>query len=195
MYRHNSCLLKHCISLKVKGLLCHYNCWFIIVKCVWLSLSFQSPPSAYEQKNTSAHASPRRIVDLEWSRFVTRCTLSFLWRCALSWEKPPSLPFCCAIEGCLCACGGYKEEIFTVSWVKEERELRKIPGMAGEGGRLSSGVLAGGVGILIIAAVKSLSSQFSFRSSVRALRLERLLGCTRTHTHIRSQTRAQKKKL
>lgn len=80
----------------------------------------------------------------------------------------------------MCARGGYKEEIFTVSWVKEpERELRKMPWMAGDGGRLSSGVLAGGVGILIIAAVKSLSSQFSFRSSVRALRLERL----HTHTH------------
>lgn len=90
----------------------------------------------------------------------------------------PSRPFRCAIiGGCSCACGGYKEEIFTVSWVKElERELRKMPGMAGEGGRLSSGVLAGGVGILIIAAVKSRSSQFSFRSSVRAFRLERLCG-------------------
>lgn len=36
-YRHNSCLLKHCISLKVKGLLCHYNCWFI-VKCDWVHI-------------------------------------------------------------------------------------------------------------------------------------------------------------
>lgn len=107
----------------------------------------------------------------------------FLWRRALS-------PFTCVLlcsRGCLCACGGYKEEIFTVSWVKEQRELRKIPGMAGEGGRLSSGVLAGGVGILMIAAVKSLSSQLSFRSSVRAFRLERLFR------HIRSQTRGQKK--
>ncbi len=111
------------------------------------------------------------------------------------WEKPPTLPFHCAVGGCLCACGGYKEEIFTVSWVKKvERELRKIPGMAGEGGRLSSGVLAGGVGILIIAAVKSRSSQFSIRSSVRALRLERLFGCAHTHTHTHSQNTFTRKK-
>ena len=64
----------------------------------------------------------------------------------------------------------------TVSGLKVvERELRRMPGNAGDVGRLSSGVLAGGVGILMMAAVKSLSSQFNFRSSVRALRLERLL--------------------
>lgn len=82
-------------------------------------------------------------------------------------------------RGRSCAWYDYSEEILTVSWVKlPERELRRMPGTAGEGGRLSSGVLAGGVGILMMAAVKSLSSQFSFRSSLRALRLERLL----THT-------------
>lgn len=44
------------------------------------------------------------------------------------------------------------------------RVLRRMPGMgAGEGGRLSSGVLAGGVGMLMMAAVKSGSPQFSFR--------------------------------
>lgn len=113
--------------------------------------------------------------------------MSFLWRLRsfLGEACITSFPLC--RRGCLCARGGYKEEIFTVSWVKEVgRELRKIPGMAGEGGRLSSGVLAGGVGILIIAAVKSRSSQFSFRSSVRALRLERLFGCTRAHACMRT---------
>lgn len=45
---------------------------------------------------------------------------------------------------------------------------------AGDGGRLSSGVLAGGVGMLMMAAVKSCSPQFSFRSLVWAFRLERL---------------------
>lgn len=49
-----------------------------------------------------------------------------------------------------------------------------MPGMAGDDGRLSSGVLAGGVGMLMMAAVKSRCSQFNFRSSVLALRLERL---------------------
>lgn len=72
--------------------------------------------------------------------------------------------------------GGYKEEILKVSWVQAvARVFRRIPGIgAGEGGRLSSGVLAGGVGMLIIAAVKSCSPQFSFRSSAWAFRLERL---------------------
>lgn len=55
--------------------------------------------------------------------------------------------------------------------------LRRMPGMgAGDGGRLSSGVLAGGVGMLMMAAVKSCSPQFSFRSPVWAFRLERLGG-------------------
>lgn len=49
-----------------------------------------------------------------------------------------------------------------------------MPGIAGDDGRLSSGVLAGGVGMLMMAAVKSRCSQFNFRSSVLALRLERL---------------------
>lgn len=53
--------------------------------------------------------------------------------------------------------------------------LRRMPGMgAGDGGRLSSGVLAGGVGMLMMAAVKSCSPQFSFRSPACAFRLERL---------------------
>lgn len=53
--------------------------------------------------------------------------------------------------------------------------MRRMPGMgAGDGGRLSSGVLAGGVGMLIMAAVKSCSPQLSFRSPVWAFRLERL---------------------
>lgn len=47
------------------------------------------------------------------------------------------------------------------------RVLRRMPGMgAGDGGRLSSGVLAGGVGMLMMAAVKSCSPQFSFRFPV-----------------------------
>lgn len=76
----------------------------------------------------------------------------------------------------MCGAGGYKEEILTVSWVKAvARVLRRMPGMgAGDGGRLSSGVLAGGVGMLMIAAVKSCSPQFSFRLSAWAFRLERL---------------------
>lgn len=72
--------------------------------------------------------------------------------------------------------GCYKDEILTVSCVKAvARVLRRMPGMgAGEGGRLSSGVLAGGVGMLMMAAVKSCSPQFSFRLSPCAFRLERL---------------------
>lgn len=72
--------------------------------------------------------------------------------------------------------GGYKEEILKVSWVQAvARVFRRMPGIgAGDGGRLSSGVLAGGVGMLMIAAVKSGSPQFSFRSSTWAFRLERL---------------------
>lgn len=75
----------------------------------------------------------------------------------------------------------YKEEILTVSWVKAvARVWRRMPGTgAGDGGRLSSGVLAGGVGMLMMAAVKSCSPQLSFRSEARALRLERL---RREHT-------------
>lgn len=76
----------------------------------------------------------------------------------------------------MCGAGGYKEEILMVSWVKAvARVLRRMPGMgAGDGGRLSSGVLAGGVGMLMIAAVKSCSPQFSFRLPAWAFRLERL---------------------
>lgn len=52
---------------------------------------------------------------------------------------------------------------------------RGPPGPPGEGGWLSSGVLAGGVGMQIMAAVKSVESQFSFKLSwVLAFRLERL---------------------
>lgn len=50
-----------------------------------------------------------------------------------------------------------------------------MPSMgAGEEGRLSSGELAGGVGMLMMAAVKSGSPQFSFMSHIWAFRLERL---------------------
>lgn len=58
----------------------------------------------------------------------------------------------------------------------ERLELRRgPPGPPGEGGWLSSGVLAGGVGMQMMAAVKSVVSQFSFKLSwVLAFRLERL---------------------
>lgn len=58
----------------------------------------------------------------------------------------------------------------------ERLELRRVPpGPPGEGGWLSSGVLAGGVGMQMMAAVKSEVSQFSFKLSwVLAFRLERL---------------------
>lgn len=102
-YKHNSCLLKHCISLKVKGLLCHYNCWFI-VKCDWVHL-FNLPQT--------------RTVSLAWivwghTKHVSSCESTSNWRfwneadllrdalclfcgvCDLSWEKPASLPFLCA---------------------------------------------------------------------------------------------------
>ena len=46
--------------------------------------------------------------------------------------------------------------------------------MAGEEGGLSSGVLEGGVGMLMMAAVKSGSLQFNLMSTARAFRLERL---------------------
>lgn len=70
----------------------------------------------------------------------------------------------------------YKEEILTVSCVNVvARVLRRMPGMGtGDGGKLSSGVLAGGVGMLIMAAEKSCSPQFSFRLTPCAFRLERL---------------------
>lgn len=62
-----------------------------------------------------------------------------------------------------------------------------MPGMAGDDGRLSSGVLAGGVGMLMMAAVKSRCSQFNLRSSVLALRLERLFE-KENRKHPRSET-------
>lgn len=71
----------------------------------------------------------------------------------------------------------YKDDILKVSLMHAvARVFRSIPGMgAGEGGRLSSGVLAGGVGMLMMAAVKSCSPQFSFKLS-GAFRLERVCG-------------------
>lgn len=63
-----------------------------------------------------------------------------------------------------------------------------MPGMAGDDGKLSSGVLAGGVGMLIMAAVKSRCSQFNLRSSVLALRLERLDEKAKHRQHPSSET-------
>lgn len=60
--------------------------------------------------------------------------------------------------------------------------FRRMPGMEADGGRLSSGVLAGGVGMLMMAAVKSCSPQFSFRLSAWAFRLDRLRE-RQTHTY------------
>lgn len=78
----------------------------------------------------------------------------------------------------------YREEILTVSGRRQEvprlEFLRvllapPLPLPPGEEGWLSSGVLAGGVGILMMAATKSRLSQFRSRLSCGlALRLERL---------------------
>lgn len=80
----------------------------------------------------------------------------------------------------------HREEILTVSGrrqgVPRLEFLRALlapplllPPPPGEDGWLSSGVLAGGVGILIMAATKSRLSQFRSRLSWGlALRLERL---------------------
>lgn len=76
----------------------------------------------------------------------------------------------------------HREEIFTVSGRRQGvprleflRVLLAPPPPPGEEGWLSSGVLAGGVGILMMAATKSRLSQFRSRLSWSlALRLERL---------------------
>lgn len=76
------------------------------------------------------------------------------------------------------------EDILTVSGKRQGvprlEFLRVLPALLpppGEEGWLSSGVLAGGVGILIMAATKSRLSQFRSRLSWGlALRLERLWG-------------------
>ena len=76
----------------------------------------------------------------------------------------------------------HREEILTVSGRRQGvprleflRVLLAPPPSPGEEGWLSSGVLAGGVGILIMAATKSRLSQFRSRQSWGlALRLERL---------------------
>lgn len=78
----------------------------------------------------------------------------------------------------------HKEEIFTVSGRRQgvpRLEFLRVllapppPPPPGEEGWLSSGVLAGGVGILMMAATKSRLSQFRSRLSWSlALRLERL---------------------
>lgn len=67
--------------------------------------------------------------------------------------------------------------------------LRRMPGMgAGDGGMPSSGELAGGVGMLMMAAVKSGSPQFSFRSLIVAFRLERLSRETQRMLHFKRGT-------
>lgn len=112
-------LLKHCISLKVKGLLCHYDCWFIIVKCVGLSLSFQSPPnkrvrsvcvnspgsSDVQQGRKKARQLMRVCVELSiWNEADmlrdALCLFCFLGEALF----PPITCFLLCSRGCLCAC-------------------------------------------------------------------------------------------